>query len=65
MRHDLEYIDGVVVDAAVRPGVDVIKLFTDVIYERPLNGTGRFKKYKQLPKYKHLLLLRDIWWSKF
>jgi hypothetical protein len=29
------------------------------------NGTGRFKKCKQLFEYDHLLLLRDIWWSKF
>jgi hypothetical protein len=24
-----------------------------------------FKKYKQMFEYQHLLLLRDIWWSKF
>jgi hypothetical protein len=29
------------------------------------NGTARLKKCKQLFKYQHLLLLRDIWWSKF
>jgi hypothetical protein len=29
------------------------------------NGTARFTKCKQLYDYKHLLLLRDIWWSKF
>jgi hypothetical protein len=29
------------------------------------NGTGCFKKCKQLFEYQHLLLLRDIWWSKF
>jgi hypothetical protein len=29
------------------------------------NGTARFKKHKQLFENKHLLLLRDIWWSKF
>ena len=28
------------------------------------NGTGRFKNCKQLFEYKHLLVLRDIWWSK-
>ncbi len=27
------------------------------------NGTAHFKKCKQLFKYQHLLLLRDIWWS--
>jgi hypothetical protein len=27
------------------------------------NGTGHFKKCKQLFQYQHLLLLRDIWWS--
>jgi hypothetical protein len=33
---------------------------------RSLNSaTGHFKKCKQLFKYQHLLLLRDIWWSKF
>jgi len=30
-----------------------------------INGTKRFKKHKQLFEYQHLLLLRDIWWSKF
>ncbi len=29
------------------------------------NGTAHFKKCKQLFEYKHILLLRDIWWSKF
>jgi hypothetical protein len=28
------------------------------------NGTARFQRCKQLFEYKHLLLLRDIWWSK-
>jgi hypothetical protein len=28
------------------------------------NGTAHFKKCKQLFEYQHLLLLRDIWWSK-
>jgi hypothetical protein len=31
----------------------------------PLYGTARFKKCKQSFEYQHLLLLRDIWWSKF
>jgi len=30
-----------------------------------LNGTAHFKKCKQLFEYQHLLLLKDIWWSKF
>jgi hypothetical protein len=30
-----------------------------------LNGTVHFKKGKQLFEYHHLLLLRDIWWTKF
>jgi len=29
------------------------------------NWTACFKKCKQLFEYQHLLLLRDIWWSKF
>jgi hypothetical protein len=29
------------------------------------NGTAHFKKCKQLFEYQHLLLLKDIWWSKF
>jgi hypothetical protein len=29
------------------------------------NGTACFKECKQLFEYQHLLLLRDIWWSKF
>jgi hypothetical protein len=29
------------------------------------NGRALFKKCKQLFEYQHLLLLRDIWWSKF
>jgi hypothetical protein len=32
--------------------------------EKP-NGTAQFKQCKQLFEYQHLLLLRDIWWSKF
>ncbi len=28
-------------------------------------GTAHFIKCKQLSEYQHLLLLRDIWWSKF
>ncbi len=28
------------------------------------NGTLHFLKWKQLLEYQHLLLLRDIWWSK-
>ncbi len=30
-----------------------------------LNGRTHFKQCKQLLEYKHFLLLRDIWWSKF
>ncbi len=30
-----------------------------------LNETAHLKKYKPLFEYQHLLLLRDIWWSKF
>jgi hypothetical protein len=29
------------------------------------NGIAHFKKCKQLFEYQHLLLFRDIWWSKF
>jgi hypothetical protein len=29
------------------------------------NGTARSKNCKQLLEYQNLLLLRDIWWSKF
>jgi hypothetical protein len=29
-----------------------------------INGTGCFKNCKQLFEYQHLLLLRDIRWSK-
>jgi len=29
------------------------------------NGTVHLKNCKQLFEYQHLLLLRDIWWSKF
>jgi hypothetical protein len=36
-----------------------------VIHAECRNGTAHFKKFKQLFEYKHLLLLRDIWWSKF
>jgi hypothetical protein len=38
-----------------------------LLFSKPCNhnGTARFKKCKQFFKYKHLLLLRDIWWSKF
>jgi hypothetical protein len=28
------------------------------------NGTAHIKKCKQLFEYQHLLILRDIWWSK-
>jgi hypothetical protein len=30
-----------------------------------LNGTVRFKKWKKMFEYQHLLLLRDICWSNF
>ncbi len=30
-----------------------------------VNGTAHFKKHKQLYEYKHILFLRDIWWTKF
>jgi hypothetical protein len=30
-----------------------------------VNGRVHVKKHKQLFEYKHLLLLKDIWWSKF
>ncbi len=30
-----------------------------------MNETAHFKKCKKLFEHKHLLLLRDIWWSKF
>jgi hypothetical protein len=39
----------------------IYKKFTHVTY----NGTTHFKKCKQLFQYQHLLLLRDIWLSKF
>ncbi len=29
-----------------------------------VNGTARFKRCKQLFENQHLLLIRDIWWSK-
>jgi hypothetical protein len=29
------------------------------------NATMHFKRFKQWFEYHHLLLLRDIWWSKF
>jgi hypothetical protein len=30
-----------------------------------MNGTARFKKSEQEFEYQHLLLLQDIWWSKY
>ncbi len=36
---------------------------TEINYKS--NGTAHFKKCKQLFEYQHLLLLRDIWSSKF
>jgi hypothetical protein len=29
-----------------------------------VNRTSHFKECKQLSKYQHLVLLREIWWSK-
>jgi hypothetical protein len=29
------------------------------------NGTAHYEKCKKLFENQHLLLLRDIWWSKF
>jgi len=40
----------------------LLKLFQASYYN---NGTAHFKKCTQLFEYEHLLLLRDIWWSKF
>jgi hypothetical protein len=42
--------------------LELIKKIFEVILK---NGTARFKKCKPLIEYQHLLLLRDIWWSKF
>jgi hypothetical protein len=39
--------------------------FPMFLQKRIANVTAPFKKYKQLFEYQHLLLLRDIWWSKF
>jgi hypothetical protein len=39
-------------------------IWHDVIQHNGLNATARFEKCKQLFEYQHLLLLRDIWWSK-
>ncbi len=59
------------------PSIDQIRQLADLevllavydfvtVYDSPRgNGTAHFKKCKQLFEYKHLLLLRDIWWSKF
>jgi len=41
------------------------KYLQEMIKSDHLNGTGHFKKCKQLFEYQHLLLLIDIWWSKF
>ncbi len=30
-----------------------------------IDGTAHYKNCKQFFEYQHLLLLRDIWWSKF
>jgi hypothetical protein len=46
-------------EKANKENLKVIVMFNIV------NGTARFKKHKQLFEYKHLLLLRDIWWSDF
>jgi hypothetical protein len=47
--------------------VIINKLFCTgvVLGQFDTNGTAHFKKCKQLFEYKHLLLLRDIYWSKF
>jgi hypothetical protein len=36
-----------------------------LVAQNKMNGTVHFKKCKQLFEYQHLLLLRDIWWSKY
>ncbi len=30
-----------------------------------VNGTAKFKKFKQLFEHQHILLLGDIWWKEF
>ncbi len=40
------------------------KLVFNTFSSHKSNGTAHFKKCKQLFEYKHLLLLRDIWWLK-
>jgi len=44
-------------------------LLSKLLWSKPLkvtdNGTVHFKKCKQSFEYQHLLLLKDIWWSKF
>jgi hypothetical protein len=41
----------------------------NILYQGPqntvvVNGTAHFENFKQLFESQHLLLLRDIWWSK-
>jgi hypothetical protein len=40
-----------------------ISLLSMSLYE-VINGTVHFKNVKKLFEYQHLLLLRDMWWSK-
>jgi hypothetical protein len=51
-----DIIHNVVMLSAVAPLCGQFVIFSE---------TARFKKCKQLFEYQHLLLLRDIWWSKF
>ncbi len=52
---------------ALTPGLRIFQPFGtgDRHPETGTNGTVHFKKCKQLFEYQQILLLRDIWWSKF
>ena len=48
----------------ILPTIKDLKDYSNCNFKYMDNGTARFKNCKQLFEYKHLLLLRDIWWSK-
>jgi hypothetical protein len=42
-----------------------VKSMFGMVRRSLFNGTAHFKKCKQFFEYQHLLLFRDVWWSKF
>jgi hypothetical protein len=55
----------IVIKKTEQSNEQIITIFNENEWKVSSNGTVRIKKFKQLFENQHLLLLRNIWWSKF